>query len=335
MQRYVAVADFKKLVQQVVLDSYARSAELDEDDVASQFRRQQRVVSARHQFFSDFERTYPEEYALIQAETRQRRRDLTRRRIQQHVDGEVDDINPGRFDDNDHFDNAFEHAKNIRQRETQMRAYVAAGFHHPHAPLQSLTEIADQRERDRAAAPDFGFGPPLRGSTDNLSWFKHVNRDTGIQRDSYYNGMETYVNLDAYNIELRDSHTSPNAWYTYLTNTATIPEPILDSVDAASFECIPVYSPAFTQKNVYRPTEGVVRDPTRRHLVPAPPHRSNRIGAYINYEESDDEAESETWRNMTEEEQAAWWAYRDANKPPRPMVHPAERAGYILPILVV
>ena len=133
------------------------------------------------------------------------------------------------------------HENNIHERETQMRAYVATGFHHPRLGLDARDRRTNIGHNDRPEA--------LRQmGRDGLHAFAEYNRDTGIQHDSYNNGVANYVNLDTYNIELRDSHRSPEAWLTYLSNTDVLPEPILDSVDPATFECTPVYSPAFVQR---------------------------------------------------------------------------------------
>ena len=120
-----------------------------------------------------------------------------------------------------------------------MRAYVATGFHHPRL---------DFAERDRLASVIWNDRPEAirQHGRNGLYAFDTFNRDTGIQHDSYNNGVANYINLDAYNIELRDSHRSPDAWLTYLS----LPEPILDSVDVATFECTPVSSPAFVQKDI-------------------------------------------------------------------------------------
>ena len=85
LQRYVAVADFRPLLEQAITDANARSAALGEDIRPTLFRETQTTNRVRALFFKEFERDYPEEFALIQAETLARREEIKRERIEEHA----------------------------------------------------------------------------------------------------------------------------------------------------------------------------------------------------------------------------------------------------------
>ena len=127
----------------------------------------------------------------------------------------------------------------------------------------------------------------------------HMHRDPGEQHDTYDNGAATYVDLDTYNIELRDSRLNPNTWYQYLSTTDTLPEPFVDSVAPDRYECIPVTSPSFVQKRVYRPREGGMVVVENGPRIPRPHRLSFRTGTYTNYDDTDDEEEDRIWNAMT------------------------------------
>ena len=116
--------------------------------------------------------------------------------------------------------------------------------------------------------------------------------------------MATFVNLDDYNIELRDSHWSPQD--KYVTSTPTLPEPFLDRVT----------SPYFIQKDVFRPRHGILVNETTGITIPKPPRRSSRVSLYSDYAPTDDEDETQKWEALAEEEKTAWHAHRLATRPP-------------------
>ena len=93
-------------------------------------------------------------------------------------------------------------------------------------------------------------------------------------------------------------------------------------MDAATFECTPVYSPTFVQKDVFRRATGYERN-AEGIMIARPPRLSSRYGTYTDYNDTDDEAETRKWSALTDAEKDTWTAYRATNVPPLPRLHPA------------
>ena len=151
LQRYIAVADFRPIVEQLRVASYARSNAYGESERALLFRAAQGVISARAQFYKDFERDHPVEFDIIRAET-QAARDT------------IDIHNSPTFHDSRY---ELLHASNIRKEETQMRAFLSAGMLRP-------------RDEPYELRPDFRINPPrpVWDSFDDYDMDTRVNFNT-------------------------------------------------------------------------------------------------------------------------------------------------------------
>ena len=105
-----------------------------------------------------------------------------------------------------------------------MRAFVSTGFHHT---------------RD-----------PDRNNPGNSVTAWKIFVDGNLDWNSNHCNLTTEVNMDDYTIKLRspgNENVRANDWYTYVSNSATFSEPLLENGSVNDYQAIPVNSPAFRQ----------------------------------------------------------------------------------------